>query len=81
MFSQVENDGWKLSCKMAICIENDIIILSSHEMTTKWVKSGEVEDMRSLLIVFTHCGTFYVDIDYITIDFDHRINEISLALL
>ena len=40
---------------MAICIENDIIIVSSNEMTTKWVKSGKVEDTRSLLIVFTQC--------------------------
>ena len=74
-FLNWKNDGREHSWKMLICAENDNIILSFDEMATKWVKSRKLEDF------FYSVDTFYVAIDYVGTNYEHRLNELSSDLL
>ena len=47
-----KNDGWDLSWKKSIYVENDTIILCFNKMVTKLVHIKKSEDIMSLLIMF-----------------------------
>ncbi|XP_044973970.1 zinc finger MYM-type protein 1-like [Hordeum vulgare subsp. vulgare] len=77
------NDGWEplLEDVKAFCIKNDIPIPNMDDMFTKWGKSRKGGRNNVTADHFFRVDTFYVAIDSITTEFDHRFNEVSSELL
>ncbi len=77
------NDGWEplLEDVKAFCTENDITIPSMDQMVTKWGKKRKWGKFQVTTDHFYRVDTFYVAIDSITTEFDHRFNEVSSELV
>lgn len=77
------NDGWEplLEDVKSFCTENDIEIPSMDQMVTKWGKSRKGGRHQVTTDHFFRVDTFYVAIDSIITEFDHRFNEVSSQLL
>ena len=78
------NDGWEplLEDVKAFCTKNDIPIPSMDDKFAKWGESRKGGRNNVSVDHFFHVDTFYVAIDSIIIEFDHRCNEeVSSELL
>uniref|UniRef100_A0A8I6X574 Uncharacterized protein n=1 Tax=Hordeum vulgare subsp. vulgare TaxID=112509 RepID=A0A8I6X574_HORVV len=77
------NDGWVplFEDVKAFCTKNDIPIPKMDDIFTKWGKSRKGERKNVTPDHFFGVDTFYAPIDSITIEFDHRFNEVSSELL
>uniref|UniRef100_A0A453RQX0 DUF4371 domain-containing protein n=2 Tax=Aegilops tauschii subsp. strangulata TaxID=200361 RepID=A0A453RQX0_AEGTS len=71
------NDGWEtlLEDVKAFCTKNEIPIPSMDDTFTKWGKSRKGGRNNVTADHFFRVDTFYVAIDSITTEFDHRFNE------
>lgn len=77
------NDGWEplLEDVKAFCTENDIVIPNMDEPVPRWGRSRKGGRNNVTTEHFFRVDTFYVAIDSITTEFDHRFNEVSSELL
>ncbi|XP_051211000.1 uncharacterized protein [Lolium perenne] len=74
------NHGWESLFEevKSFCIENEVIIPSMDTMVTRWGKTRKGGKYQVTTDHFYRVDTFYVAIDSIVTEFDHRFNEASL---
>ena len=77
------NQGWESLFEdvKSFCIENEIIIPSMDTMVTKWGKTRKGGRYAVSTDHFYRVDTFYVAIDSIITEFDHRFNEASSEVI
>ncbi|XP_047084564.1 zinc finger MYM-type protein 1-like [Lolium rigidum] len=75
--------GWDslLEDVKSFCIENEIIIPSMDTMVTKWGRTRKGGKHAVSTDHFYRVDTFYVAIDSIITEFDHRFNEASSEVI
>jgi hypothetical protein len=79
----LRNDGWEplLEETTIICLANDIPIPNMSDVVSRFGRSRKGGRNNITTKHFYRVDTFYAVIDSITIEFDHRFNELSLELL
>ena len=65
----------------SFCTENEVKIPTMDEMVTKWGKTRKGGKYQVTTDHFYRADTFYVDIDSIITEFDHRFNEASTEVI
>lgn len=77
------NDGWEslLEEVKSFCIENEIVIPSMDTMVTKCGRTRKGGHFQVTIDHFYRVDTFYVVIDSIITEFDHRFNEASTEVI
>ncbi|XP_051222060.2 uncharacterized protein [Lolium perenne] len=75
--------GWDslLEDVKSFCIENEIIIPSMDTMVTKWGRTIKGGNYAVTTDHFYRVDTFYVAMDSIITEFDHRFNEASSEVI
>jgi hypothetical protein len=79
----LRNDGWEPLLQEAtkFCSENDIPVPNMNESVTRFGRSRKGGKNKITADHYFRVDTFYAAIDAITIEFEHRFNEVSSELL